>query len=98
MIAENNPVLSEACESLFLLNVDDIARQRSLAREDNIALENALNQLIADQAAEIENQAMEITSLSSENKTLFSEKEALCSENERLRAELAKYQSPDGAK
>ena len=54
MIAKNNSVLSEASESLFILNADDIARQRSRAREDNIALENALNQLIADQAAEIE--------------------------------------------
>ena len=50
MIAENNPVLSEASESLFLLNADDITRQRSRAREEY----NALIQLVSDQTAEIE--------------------------------------------
>lgn len=53
MIAENNPVIIDACESLYRLNADEIARQRSRAREDAIARENALNQIITDQAAEI---------------------------------------------
>ena len=54
MIAKNNPVIIDACESLYRLNADEIARQRSRAREDAIARENALNQIITDQAAEIE--------------------------------------------
>lgn len=82
MIAKN-PVLSEASESLFLLNAGDIARQRSVAREDNIALENALNQLVSDQAEEIENQAVKISSQAVEI--------------ERLRAEPAKYQASENA-
>ena len=53
MIAKNNPVIVDACESLYMLNADEIARQRSRAREDAIARENALNQIITDQAAEI---------------------------------------------
>ena len=53
MIAKNNPVIVDACESLYILNADEIARQRSRAREDAIARENALNQMITDQAAEI---------------------------------------------
>lgn len=53
MIAENNPVIIDACESLYRLNADEITRQRSRAREDAIARENALNQIITDQAAEI---------------------------------------------
>lgn len=53
MIAKNNPVIIDACESLYRLNADEIARQRSRAREDAIARENALNQIITDQAAEI---------------------------------------------
>ena len=53
MIAKNNPVIVDACESLYILNADEIARQRSRAREDAIARENALNQMITDQATEI---------------------------------------------
>lgn len=55
--------MGNACESLFLLNADDIARQRSRAREEY----NALIQLVSDQAAVIEGRTAEITSLSLEN-------------------------------
>ena len=61
MIAKNNPVIIDACESLYRLNADEIARQRSRAREDAIARENALNQMISDQAAEIEKLRTELT-------------------------------------
>ena len=61
MIAKNNPVIIDACESLYILNADEIARQRSRAREDAIARENALNQIITDQAAEIKRLQTELS-------------------------------------
>ena len=54
MIAENNPVFTEASESLYVLNSDEIARARSRAREEYILHENALNRKIAKLSEENE--------------------------------------------
>ena len=112
MIAKTNPVLSEASESLYMLNADDITRQRCQARKEYIEHQKAVNEKLEAQDEKIKKQDKKIKSLSSkyksvsaENKALSSkymsvsaEKEALSSEIERLRAELAKYQSSEDAK
>ena len=75
MIAKNNPVLTDASETLFILNSDDAERRRSQARAEYIAHENARNKKLA--------------TLTEENAMLTAEKQALTTENERLRAILA---------
>ena len=54
MIAENNPVFTEASESLYVLNADEMARARSRAREEYILHENALNRKISELSEENE--------------------------------------------
>ena len=54
MIAENNPVFTEASESLYVLNADEMARARSRAREEYILHENALNRKISELTEEVE--------------------------------------------
>ena len=112
MIAKTNPALSEASESLYMLNADDITRQRCQARKEYIEHQKAVNEKLEAQDKKIKKQDKKIKSLSSkyksvsaENKALSSkymsvsaEKEALSLEIERLRAELAKYQALEDAK
>lgn len=43
MIAKNNPFLTEASETLYKLNADQLTRERCRAREDFIARPNALD-------------------------------------------------------
>lgn len=66
MIAKNNRILTEASESLYILNADEMERARCRAREEYILHENALNRKIAK--------------LSGENKALSSENERLRAE------------------
>lgn len=54
MIAENNPVFTEASKSLYVLNADEMARARSRAREEYILHENALNRKISELTEEVE--------------------------------------------
>ena len=75
MIAENNPILTEASETLYTYNADEMARQRSQARAEYLAHERAVNNRLAK--------------LSEENAVLVSEKQAMAAEIERLRARLA---------
>lgn len=86
MIAKNSPALSEATESLYMLNADDITRQRCQARKEYIIHQNAINQ-------KLEAQDKKIKALSSKYESASAEIKTLSSENERLRTELAKYQA-----
>ncbi|MCH5250386.1 MAG: hypothetical protein J1E98_10650 [Lachnospiraceae bacterium] len=91
MIAENNPILAEASETLYTYNADEMARQRSQARAEYLAHERAVNNRLAK--------------LSEENAVLVSEKHAMATENqamaaeiERLRAQLAALEAHDVSK
>lgn len=89
MIAKNDRILTEASESLYILNADEMEKARCRAREEFILHQNAINRKMARLTEENE-------ILHSEKEALSSENEALSSENERLRAELAKYKSSEG--
>lgn len=82
MIAKNNPDMTDASETLFILNSDDAERRRSQARAEFIAHEKALNRKLSENAAEI-------AALTSEKQAWSAEKQALVSEIDRLRAKLA---------
>lgn len=84
MVAENNPVLTEASEALYVYNADELTHQRSQARVEYIAHKRAVNNRLAKLTEENE-------ALVSENQTLAAEKQALAAEIERLRAQLAVF-------
>lgn len=102
MIAENNPILTEASEKLYTYNADEAARQRSQARAEYLAHERAVNSRLAKlseenavlvsekQALAAENQAM-----AAEKQALTTEKQAMIAEIEHLRAQLAELKKPD---
>ena len=84
MIAENNPILTEASEKLYTYNADEAARQRSQARAEYLAHERAVNNRLAK--------------LTEENAVLISEKQSMADEIERLRAQLAKFENSEVTK
>ena len=74
MIAENNPILTEASETLYTYNADEMARQRSQARAEYLAHERAVNNRMAK--------------LSEENAVLTAEKQTWDAERQTLTAEI----------
>lgn len=95
MIAENNPILTESSKTPYTYDADEMARQRSQARAENLAHERAINnkivKLIEENAALIaENQALaaEHQALAAERQALATEKQTLAAEIERLRAQI----------
>lgn len=98
MIAENNPILTEASEALYAYNADELARQRSQARAEYIAHEKAVNNKIAKLTEENEALAAEKQTWDTwavEKKTMAAENQALSAEIEHLRAQLAAYKNPE---
>ena len=75
MIAGNNPVLTDASETLFTYNSDEAERRRSQARKEFIAHEKALNKKLSESADKIA--------------ALTAENQAMATEIEHLRAQLA---------
>ena len=63
MIAENNPFLTDASETLFTLNSDEAERRRSQARKEFIAHERAVNNKISKLTEENESLTAEIKRL-----------------------------------
>lgn len=47
-MATNNEYLREASQALFVMNADEITRQKCLAREDYMRLQNSINKKLAD--------------------------------------------------
>ena len=92
MIAKNNPVLTDASETLFILNSDDAERRRSQARAEFIAHEKALNKKLSESAEEIAALTAEKQALVAEKQALVAEKQALTTEIERLRTRLAEQE------
>ncbi len=89
MLATHNEYLSEASQALFELNADEIAREKSRARDDMRKLKNSIDRKIAqlEQALAESNQAL------SEKDQALSEKDQALAEQDaeiaRLRALLA---------
>ena len=73
-IAENNPILTEASETLYTHNANEIVRQRSQARAEYIEHERAVTNRIAK--------------LSEENAALIDENQALAAECQALAADF----------
>ena len=89
MISENNPILTEIFETLYTFNADEIARQRSQAREEYIAHEKAVNNRLAKLSEEN-------AELVSKMQALTAEKQTMEDEIERLHTKLAKCENaPD---
>ena len=82
MIAENNPILTEASETLYTYNADEIARQRSQARAEYLAHERAVNNRMAKLSEEN-------AVLTAEKQTWDAERQTLTAEIEFLRAKVA---------
>lgn len=89
MISENNPILTEISETLYTFNADEIARQRSQAREEYIAHEKAVNNRLAKLSEEN-------AELVSKMQALTAEKQTMEDEIERLHTKLTKCENaPD---
>lgn len=82
MLATNNEYLSEASQTLFELNADEIAREKSRARDDMRKLKNSIDRKIA----QLEQALSEKDQVLAEQAQALAEKDA---ENARLRALLA---------
>ena len=83
MMAAANEYLSEASRALFEMNADDIARQKSLARQDYMRLQN----YIEKKMAELEQALAENEKTIAEKDEALAEKDA---EIQRLKAMLAR--------
>ena len=95
MIADNNPILTEASEKLYTYNADEAARQRSQARAEYLAHERAVNNRLAKLTEENAVLISEKQEWTTEKQAMVSENQALAAENERLRAQLAKFENSD---
>ena len=98
MIAENNPILTEASETLYTYNADEIARQRSQARAEYLAHERAVNNKLTKFSEENAVLASENQALTTEKQEWAAEKQTMAAEIERLRAQLAAFENPDASK
>ena len=98
MIAENNPILTEASETLYTYNADEMARQRSQARAEYLAHERAVNNRLAKLSEENAILISEKQAITVVNRALTDENQAMATEIKRLRAQLAALENPDVAK
>lgn len=66
MIAVNDPTLTDASESLFRLNADEMEREYARARAEREAYENYINRRLAEVSAENETLTAELERLRAE--------------------------------
>ena len=88
MIAENNPILTEASEKLYTYNADEMTRQRSQARAEYIAHEKAVNNRMTKLFEEIAVLTAEKQTWDAERQTLTAEKQTWDAERQTLTAEI----------
>ena len=98
MIAENNPILTEASEKLYTYNADEAARQKSQARAEYLAHERAVNNRLAKLSEENAALVSEKQEWTTEKQAMVAENQAMANEIERLRAQLAALENPEVAK
>lgn len=64
-MTKENEYLEEASKALFMLNADDLARERSYAREDRMRYEHTLKRIIAEKDNEIAEKDKTLATLNS---------------------------------
>lgn len=87
MLAEKNDKLHEASEALYVMNAEQMIRERCQAREDFYRIQLGMQREVDKATAKYNAAVAEKEALASENKTLVAEKEALTSEKEALASE-----------
>ena len=98
MIAENNPILTEASEKLYTYNADEAARQRSQARAEYLEHERAVNNRLAKLSEENAVLVSEKQEWDAEKQAMTVENQAMAAEIEQLRARLAAFENAEGSK
>ena len=98
MIAENNPILTEASETLYVYNADELTRQRSQARAEYIAHEKAMNNKLAKISEENAALISEKQAWTAEKQAWSAERQTMAAEIERLRAQLDASGNPEISK
>ena len=88
VIAKKNDELREASEALYVMNADQMIRERCRAREDYYRIQNTMNHKLEKVTAEKEELISEKEKLSSENRNLSSTVESLSSEITALTSEI----------
>ena len=88
MITSNHPYLTQAAKSLYVMNEDDMIRERCRAREEYERHERTMKKMLLDVTVERDSLMKENQSLVSENSNLVSENITLSSELEHLRGLL----------
>ena len=87
MIAENTHILTESSKPPYTYDADEMARQRSQARAENLAHERAINNKIVKLIEENAALIAEKQSWIAEKQALVAEKQALVAEHQTLAAE-----------
>ena len=98
MIAENSPILTEASETLYTYNADEMARQRSQARAEYLAHERAVNKKLSENAKEIATLTSEKQEWTAEKQAMAADKQTMAAEIERRRTRLAAFENPEVSK
>ena len=88
MIASDNPYMTQASKFLYLLNEDEMVRQRCRAREEYERHERTMKKLLDDVTAERDLLAAKNDSLAAKNDSLTAKNDSLTSENQALQSEL----------
>ena len=88
MIAADNPYMTQASKSLYMLNEDQMIQPRCRAREEYERHERTMKKLLDDVTAERDFLLDENETLSTKNDALASENDALVSENDALHSEV----------
>lgn len=93
MIAKNNEVFSEATQSLYRLNADEIIREQCRARQDYENHERYTRETLAAQAQQIESQTMQIECQTMQIESQTMQIESLSNENELLKKRIAELEA-----
>lgn len=91
MIAKKNDELWEASEALYVMNADQMIRERCRAREDYYRIQNTMNHKMEKLLSEKEKLTSENQALTFENQNLTCEIKNLSSKIEDLESLLAEY-------
>ena len=90
MMAEKNPYIAEAAQTLYESNVDEITEMKCRARRDYYKQKNTTEKMMRELTEKQETLLNEIETLTDEKKKLVDEKEKLTNEKEKLANEKEK--------
>jgi len=92
MIAENNPYIAEAAQTLYEAHADEVTEMKFRARRDYYKQKNTTEKIMRELTEEQAKLLSENKKLFDENEKLSDENEKLSDENEKLSDELKKLQ------